>query len=467
MLVRARNLGVIDAVIGLELAGAAIGSNLARELGCSFIPTIPGKDGKLAVSLYNFRHGPMRVLIVDAKLLDGDRMAEVVQSARQHEATVVECMFISEVTTFLGRGRVDAPVWVLSTEGRPSCGMGIFSPSSGVKEKWRQDLKERGYFKIPSQCVQTAVDIHHLQFTEATVTKLVEWGESPHEIMMRDEPWLLNQVISPVVSEVTGGLVPRHEWLAFYRHRDYSKGGFSDAHRDLPDAGPSSFVDGMPRYVTVWVSLSRATPQNSCLYFLPACDDPFYLDPSRKGVLDSEALLPCIVCEPAEPGDVFVFSHRVVHWGSRPQSSSEPPRVTLTWTMTDPTFLAPHVDVMYGVPGAAVRATLISATAIALNGREEMTEEQWKKHIATFGRMKHVFTDEFAEDVRAKITNYRLLQSLKGAGGREKPIPRSNRHVHFNEEYVDAISRVVDCTPPHSAGPVESADAPDACRLHE
>ena len=304
-----------------------------------------------------------------------------------------------------------------------------------ITDEWRYQLKERGYFKIPSRYINPVL----ISKLDTLLKDTVERGQSPHEIMMHDEPWELNRLISPVLNEVTMGLVPRHEWLAFYRHSSYLKGGFSDAHRDLPDADASSFIDGMPQYVTVWVSLSHATPESSCLYFLPACDDPSYLDPTRKTVLQSEAQLPCIVCEPAEPGDVFVFSHRVVHWGSKPREGAAP-RTTLTWTMTNPAFLTPHLSTKYKTPCLETRRALICATAIALEGRERLTDAQWREYIPVFYRNKHVFTEEFAKDVRDKISNYKFM--LKGANGQQqlKQVPRQNQGVAFDETFVGALS---------------------------
>jgi hypothetical protein len=252
--------------------------------------------------------------------------------------------------------------------------------------------------------------------------------------MMGKAPWKLNNTVSPFISQVTGGLVPRHEWLAFYRSSSYSAGGFSDAHRDLPDAGASSFINGMPQYVTVWVALSNATPETSCLYFLPACDDPAYLDPTPKRALVPDALLPCIVCEPAEPGDIFVFSHRVVHWGSKPKPGAEP-RTTLTWTMTNPAFLHTYADLMYDTPPEATRWTLICATGIALNDREKLTSAQWAEYIAEFNANKHLLSKQFAVDVENKITNYRLLRTPRH--GQTKVVPRLDCQVSFSEEHIE------------------------------
>ncbi len=243
---------------------------------------------------------------------------------------------------------------------------------------WRENLKTHGYFKIPrDKWVNTMIETK-ITAVRSKVNELIDNHDSPHYLILNNEPWEICDIISPIVSQVAHGLVPRNEWLVFYRHKSYNKCGFSDAHRDIPDADQSTFVDDIPQYLTVWVSLSRATTSNSCLYFLPK--DDHYYTPSLPvfTAFESDNVFPHIKCEPAEPGDVFVFSHRVIHWGSAPTTTNVEPRITLTWTMTNPnTFLPVHLPSSnMSIPDIHVRKGLID--------RESMDNIEWHKCVRDF-----------------------------------------------------------------------------------
>ena len=71
--------------------------------------------------------------------------------------------------------------------------------------------------------------------------------------------------------------------------------------------------DGMPNSVSLWFPITAATPENSCLYVLPACDDPHY----PIGPSSFQVPLQNVRAIPADPGDVIIFNHNVLHWGSQ------------------------------------------------------------------------------------------------------------------------------------------------------
>jgi hypothetical protein len=120
-------------------------------------------------------------------------------------------------------------------------------------------------------------------------------------------------------------------------------------HRDRPLAGPTSFrqpervkgqveaevaevaeevedasdesapegedQNGAPKYCSVWVALTDATPENSCLYFVPkSLDKGYYAEGDALGVVD----LRHIVAQPLAAGGMLAFSHRVLHRASQP-----------------------------------------------------------------------------------------------------------------------------------------------------
>eukprot|EP00959_Pyramimonas_sp_CCMP1952_P224880 4702342-Pyramimonas_sp.AAC.1 len=80
-----------------------------------------------------------------------------------------------------------------------------------------------------------------------------------------------------------------------------------------------------------------ASPDNSCLYMLPRPFDPGYIDGDDDAsevdplplALDCKQAYQNIRAIPAEAGSAVMFTHRIIHWGSkgrpvRPPLSSNP-----------------------------------------------------------------------------------------------------------------------------------------------
>ncbi|MGC6366920.1 MAG: phytanoyl-CoA dioxygenase family protein [Candidatus Marinamargulisbacteria bacterium] len=80
--------------------------------------------------------------------------------------------------------------------------------------------------------------------------------------------------------------------------------------------------DGMPTSISCWFPITAATPDNSCMYVLPAADDPYY----PVGKTRFEYPLQSIRALPAIPGDVIVFNHNILHWGSQSSQWGTTPR---------------------------------------------------------------------------------------------------------------------------------------------
>ena len=78
----------------------------------------------------------------------------------------------------------------------------------------------------------------------------------------------------------------------------------------------------MPKSMSCWFPITPATPENSCMYVLPASEDPYY--PVGKTKFDYP--IQSIRALPAEPGDVIVFNHNILHWGSQSSQWGSAPR---------------------------------------------------------------------------------------------------------------------------------------------
>ena len=139
-----------------------------------------------------------------------------------------------------------------------------------------------------------------------------------------DEFWELFVKMRPAILQAFGGeyyMLP--QFWAWYV--DPSKGAAGwPPHRDSGKA--SLFADGKPKSLSVWLALSRATPENGCMYIVPANRDLTY-NTDKEGeyngfrYVDARAL-------PAEPGDFFIWNQAVMHWGSQSTPFAEGPRLS-------------------------------------------------------------------------------------------------------------------------------------------
>mmetsp|Transcript_25596 Transcript_25596/g.56108 ORF Transcript_25596/g.56108 Transcript_25596/m.56108 type:complete len:529 (-) Transcript_25596:35-1621(-) len=200
-------------------------------------------------------------------------------------------------------------------------------------------------------------------------------------ILLFDESWHLACQSKRVLQKATHEKnVFNYDLLAWY----ISPGspGFSP-HRDRqPDDPPSTFHsdDQEAKFVTNWIALSDATPENSCLYVIPKPYDPGYTtgdidsvaddkDSSGDGcgdrvtdplhrALSSKESFQHIRSLPRKAGQSILFTHRIIHWGSQgdpttdhdddddgnessTSTTSVSPRIAISFVCSDPEYEAP------------------------------------------------------------------------------------------------------------------------------
>lgn len=140
-----------------------------------------------------------------------------------------------------------------------------------------QRLEEDGVFCLQEETVMEE-DLVDVLRRGAEVLEGKGWPAT--FLILFDETWAALEAIRPVI-EATGGPKNRcnGDILAWLIDPSTGAAGFSP-HRDRqPERIADSFhKDGKPKYMTCWIALSDATPENSCLYVLPRGADPGYLD---------------------------------------------------------------------------------------------------------------------------------------------------------------------------------------------
>ena len=250
--------------------------------------------------------------------------------------------------------------------GGGSCKSGdtpLFSHTAGWSHLLLWELL--GSPAVNRVCVCRTVSSDLIKRLAAGVEQLLALGHPPSAISMFDEAWLLAASLSPLIEELTGN-VPLGDWFTFHVHggaksqsdlvRNPSsrpRAGWGP-HRDRPggvdqaDAqlAPGFREDGSPMYTTVWVALTDATPDNSCLYFLPACNDPGYKKQGDniEGVFDDLSRWQAISAQPVNAGEQVSWVGPI---GSASKNCVSVKGIEEHTSLIGVTFMPSQVDSLY------------------------------------------------------------------------------------------------------------------------
>lgn len=270
------------------------------------------------------------------------------------------------------------------------------------------------------------------------IEALVALGLAPSLVLVYDEAWLLPALLAPMLEPMAPGNRLLGDWYMFHVDGAGTDTGTDAAtdtkspppgqagpgagwppHRDRPGADPrvSFHTDGSPRFMTVWVALSDATPQSSCLMVVPARDDPAYfvgdLDEERgplASVFDRPQAWQSIVALPVSAGSVVAFSSRLLHWGSKAQRHGSPsaagtpplPRIAVSFALADPTFEQPYFDTAaLPSPPLPLRVALVAGQALNYHAQAPLS----RRNADLFTRLFMSQKASFHEDYHAKIAN--------------------------------------------------------------
>jgi len=195
------------------------------------------------------------------------------------------------------------------------------------------------------------------------------------------------------------------------------RAGFSP-HRDRqPENALSSFHNDTlceypnePKFITHWIALSDARPKNSCLYFIPMFCDPGYLEGDKDDKDPLHAALPdkssyqCITAVPRQQGQSVMFTHRLIHWGSKSESGHDEPRIAISFVCSDPEYEPPFLNfdcsaAESSLPPLHLRVLLVCAQLICYHQRFESSKATIK---ACYDYCKE-FENELGETFRKNV----------------------------------------------------------------
>lgn len=300
-----------------------------------------------------------------------------------------------------------------------------FLPRSDEADKRREQLVEDGYTlidsKLDSSLIQKLLEgVKALQGGKENIG-----AKLPAScILLFDETWELARTSREILKRST------HEdndfnfdILSWY----IETGGFSP-HRDRqPENASTSFHPdgGQAKFVTHWIALSDAAPENSCLYVIPKSQDPGYTEgdiddeePLRRA-LPSKESFQNIRALPRVSGSSLLFTSRIIHWGSaRVPSSEMPPRAAISFVCSDPTYEKPYIDLKYFTenenPPFHIRLLLVCSQLLIYYQRFGLPKETIK---ACYEYCKE-YEDELEETYRHKVF-LEFVNSMKSFNGEE------------------------------------------------
>jgi ectoine hydroxylase-related dioxygenase (phytanoyl-CoA dioxygenase family) len=218
-------------------------------------------------------------------------------------------------------------------------GVYVANPKFKTKhERRREKLIRNGYALVD--------DLFDVQRLRQGIEDLHKHNLPATFILLFDETWRLACESKRVLEQASHKKnVFNYDLLAWYIPP--GSPGFSP-HRDRqPDDAPSTFHsdDQQAKFITNWIALSDATPENSCLYVIPKPYDPGYTKGDSDNVADDNDINDCdeakssrnsdgsadplhralsskesfqhVRCLPRKAGQSILFTHRIIHWGSQ------------------------------------------------------------------------------------------------------------------------------------------------------
>ena len=314
-----------------------------------------------------------------------------------------------------------------------------------VVERCKAQLQSDGFFTLPPESLPWS----GLSFKamRLAVRQLQRRGWPATLLLAYDEVWAMAHQLSHLMAAVSGGCANSLDMLAWSITPSLGQSGFAP-HRDRQpaDVAASFRPDGTAKYTTVWVALSEATPENSCLYLVPRQHDPGYADgddhsPEAEDplirVLRSDAAVQAVRACPLRPGGAVIFTHRAMHWGSKGQLQCTKARVSISFGHSDPTFEAPFFRQparALPIPKLSLRVALAAAQLINYHERFVFDMVMLRRFGATYRAHVDDFTAEYAQKTAAEFMAAFHDRSTQQGGaaaprGRAPPPPPSKRRM--------------------------------------
>jgi Phytanoyl-CoA dioxygenase (PhyH) len=196
----------------------------------------------------------------------------------------------------------------------------VLSPNDATAARILTIYGREGYIQLPR-----SQDAEQMTALAGLVESVLAAGLPPAFAFIYDEMWRPYRRLGPILDCLLGGphgMMP-NLW-AWHVDPKKIEAGWAP-HRDRP--GSDIPIDARPRALTVWIPFTRATALNGCMYVVPKHRDVRYGKSSAGGLSCDVADIRAV---PAEPGDSLIWTHDLLHWGSRTSELSTAPRMSMS-----------------------------------------------------------------------------------------------------------------------------------------
>jgi Phytanoyl-CoA dioxygenase (PhyH) len=192
-----------------------------------------------------------------------------------------------------------------------------------------RQLREEGYLKT-----RPLVPIERCERLARAVTKLAELQAPTVFASLYDEYYQIFQGLESLFNPILG---EGYQWVGHGNYAYYVPPGDSGSsgltaaapHRDTLGPDAPILKRELPTIVSLWVPLTDVSPDESCIYVVPADLDPDYFTGNRE--IDRTQLdLQTIRALPTEAGSVVAWSTHLIHWGSAASRRARHPRMSVT-----------------------------------------------------------------------------------------------------------------------------------------
>ena len=286
-----------------------------------------------------------------------------------------------------------------------------------------------GYFQAPSSSLRFSADAAPFDYVSLadSVARLMQLGWPPTFFLVFDEAWEMARHFSSLVQRCSGGNRNNLDLLLWHIDPRLDQAGFAP-HRDRqPADSPGSFRPDMtPMYATCWVPLTDACSDNSCLFVLPRPFDPGYFEGDADDAegsplevaLRSKEDYQNIRCLAAPQGSACVFSHRIIHWGSRGREGYDTPRVAFSVACSDEQFEEPYFSRAHlPFPPLSLRVALAAGQMLIYHERYNFPQATVKLFYQLFNKEARHFSRKYVDQVRFEFISASSSASAAAAGG--------------------------------------------------
>jgi len=233
----------------------------------------------------------------------------------------------------LGPRALDADAWrplapmLTITDRPPAEGATPIDGAWAASPDNHRRLNAEGYLVSP-----VVVDRTLLDRVRDAVTALVAQGFPPMTALIYDEIYQLyasiGQALAPILGE--NAMLLLDDCWAFYvppADPAFARWTAFPPHRDWIGGDERLMSGGLPTSMQAWVAMTDVTPDDSCLYVVPADADAAYRTTARSVTAD-QFRLQDVRAVPVSRGQIIVFTTHLAHWGSRSSERAVEPRIS-------------------------------------------------------------------------------------------------------------------------------------------